>query len=134
MKTLIYLYLFFTLVSCKISGTYNWVKLNTKLNPELIEKLDAIVPDPNLKYYRWDVFELKFQTFGNMQYRFTKRLTEGGTSFNQDLPFNNGKWEFNNDTLSIYYSVNKSDVAYLYKLSGDTLIPINNKTYWMKEK
>lgn len=49
--------MFFALTSCKISGTYKWAKLNTRLNPDLIKKLDSTVADPNLKYSRFDVFE-----------------------------------------------------------------------------
>ncbi|MEX1003350.1 MAG: hypothetical protein WDZ35_14620 [Crocinitomicaceae bacterium] len=123
-----------TLTSCKISGTYKRAKLNTKLNPELVESLNNIVPDPNLKYSEFDVYELKFRKLGNMKYRFINRGTEGGASFSQNLPMHSGKWELNNDTLSIYYSVEKDYTPDLYIIREDSLMPINNRVCWVKEK
>lgn len=122
------------LISCKISGTYKWVKMNSNLHLELLQKRDSIVSDPNLKYYDYEIFEIDFKQSGNLKYRFTNRNTEGGISFTQDLPLNKGKWEFIEDTLLIYFSIETNSAPYLYKVSGDTLVPLNNKTYWKKEK
>lgn len=131
MQAIIFSYLIVSLISCKVVGTYKFL---SKQSPNLKYIVNTTVEDPKIKYGRFDVVELRLKPFGIMNYRFTKTTSEGSVTFIQDRPLNKGNWEINNDTLYIFYTAYKSDVPNKFLLSGDTLIPVNNKEVWQKIK